>query len=135
MIYDGKDGLQFGIRRFKPQDLHLIFSSWIGSYSRFTPIRGGHYPKLYDERIKALIGGEHTRIRVAHSVQDEDRIFGWAICEGPVLHFVFVKKIWRAKGVGRALVAALELQAPVACTHWTKKEAPDGREFIYVGFP
>ncbi len=52
-----------------------------------------------------------------------DEAYGWT-CAGrspSILHYVYVKTVWRTKGVGRALVAAAGFGAgaPLVCSHMT----------------
>jgi GNAT superfamily N-acetyltransferase len=59
-----------------------------------------------------------VEFRIAADPEDSNFIWGWSCVEGPVLHYVFVRKSAQGQGVARMLTA--DLPRPIACTHWTK---------------
>lgn len=132
----GKDGLPYVIRAYGDADQNLILNSWICSYQHFVR---GHTRRrlqldLLEERIKNSLAGP-GRAAVACSRQDPARIFGWAVAEGAVLHYVFVKRMMRHQGLAHALVRELVPAGVIHVSHWTLEEMPDGRDFLYIGFP
>jgi len=93
-------------------DLGLIFSSWLKSYwatrpPEMTAVASGLYfsDQGHHGVIERILG--RTGAIVAHVPDDPDTIMGWACIEDDCLHYVYVREIWRRKGVAKALVGAV----------------------------
>ena len=130
----GSDGLPFSVRRYDGTDRNLVLHSWIQNAQRWSKLRAG-YARAAEVRIKKLLEGEGRAV-VACSRKEPARVFGWAVAQGPVLHFVYVKRALRRQGIGASLLQALGLdKRPICVSHWTQSEEPDRQQFVYVGFP
>ncbi len=99
------------LRAFAPTDAGLVFSSWLRSYwdARPLPLREVPRELFFADRghhgvVTRLIG--RGAVVVACS-DDPDEIYGWMCIDGRALHYVYVKELWRSKGVARALMASL----------------------------
>jgi hypothetical protein len=117
----------FIIRAAKETDLSFIFSTWLRSFyhsADFTKdIDKEIYYQYHQEVIKRIFG-RLPRILVACDVQEPETIFGYIVAEGPVLHFAYVKRPFRAAGLATALLNALE--PPKFVSHLTKH----GKKFL-----
>lgn len=98
-------------RRATPDDLKFILSSWVRSYCRHG--KGESLlRKLFVDAVRGTIGDilqqPTTRIVVACNRLDPNIIFGWACYdvahEFPVLHYVYVKELFRGGDIGSTLV-------------------------------
>lgn len=103
-------------------DAGLIVSSWLKSYRAAKP------PELEDVRpaVYYADSGHHGVVLraldragavVAASPEHPDVIYGWACYEGAVLHYLYVKDLWRRKHVGQRLLALVA--DPLVVTHLT----------------
>jgi GNAT superfamily N-acetyltransferase len=96
------------IRPGKAEDKAFIISTWVrGQYygdAWFTAIDTEAYYMNYSKYLEALL--IKSDITVACLSEDEDIILGYAVSSPGELHWVFVKKPWRAQGIARSLVAA-----------------------------
>jgi hypothetical protein len=71
------------------------------------------------------------RLLVACDPEEASVIFGWILFEANVLHYVNVKRRFRHRGVGQALLEATGLGDKFACTHLTFQ----GKSLIQQYYP
>ncbi len=94
-----------------PDDLGFVLKSWIRTYAN-SPWAGA----LSRERLVAAIKGTITdliergaEVTIACSRRRPEVIYGFVCHEAgydwPVIHFVFVKPLYRGMGIGKELVA------------------------------
>lgn len=102
--------LKAAIRNYKESDKNFIMSSWLrGFHGSFCtgPIRDNMYWHVYKLEIEDILENPDVSIRVACSSSDEDLIIGYSVEESghvlPVIHWVFVKPMYRRKGVAKIL--------------------------------
>ena len=106
-------GLPIVIRPAEPDDHGLIFGSWCASYERYSKFARyvhqyeGQNPTHVIDRIAKRIVDRGARVDVAAWEEDPMFIVGWCCSEGPTLHYVWVRKDFRAKGIARQLVEPL----------------------------
>lgn len=85
-----------------------------------------HYKTNQERVAKSLLAA--CGARVAHAIENPGQIIGW-ICgasEAPwsasqsIVHFAYVKRVFRHVGVGRALLRDLAGEDPsaIVCSHW-----------------
>lgn len=106
----------FNIRAYKEADKNFILSTFLrGLYYGYndTPpsIWGHEIPKdifmdNYKKAAQAMLSNPRITIAVACLPEDPDIILGYSILntEGTILHWCFVKTVWRRKGIAKALV-------------------------------
>lgn len=118
------------LRPGREGDLPLVYHSWLhtlreadpwGEISRTAYFRGQH----------AVIEGllSRSQLVVAALEDDQDQILGYAVAAPPVLHWLYVKSLFRHYGVARALLEHLGIAAPVTYSHrtkWCRRLFPDG---------
>lgn len=94
---------KWSVRKAEPGDINLIISSWANVCRRMTNFRymRNEVFKSAHARLTELI--PTMNVYVAYDPQQPDVIYGWMATEGPVLHMVWVKMIFRRFGVGTAL--------------------------------
>lgn len=106
------------------EDLRFVKSSWFDSYWNCyakKKIEG----VIYREEMRAAI--ERTinptvRVLVAFFPEVPDEVLGWSATEGDVLHYVYVKGVYRRRGIGRGLV-------PDGTLYYTHGTDASGRAF------
>lgn len=113
------------IREFGPDDRARVGSDWIRSYATSTwasHLSGAPRPNSeYWTGHRALIDrlfddAPRTRIDVD---EREGLIAGWVCWQPgmiPVLHYIYVRPLFRGQGVARGLLGDLVTQ-PVVCSH------------------
>jgi hypothetical protein len=99
-------------------DYSFVIGSWLSSYreSDFArPIRSSIYFDSLARLIKGIIPRCFGVVAVAPS--DESNILGWSAWTGPLLHYLYVKEVYRRNGLGMILLG----NAPdkLFCTHIT----------------
>lgn len=107
----------FAIRAYREADKGFIISTFLkGLYYGYgeenPPAIWGHsIPKdIFMENYKkvalAFIESPKITIAVACLPEDPDIILGYSIlsADGAVLNWVFVKTVWRGKGIAKALI-------------------------------
>ncbi len=65
--------------------------------------------RIHDEterRFREIIRRSPEAIQVAATKDDDDQLLGWIMSEGPILHYVYVKRAFRRHGVGGFLLAS-----------------------------
>ncbi len=122
--------LPVAIRAYRPDgDMPFVYKAWITSYR--TSDRAGTVPDhvfyaLTKIAINQLLA-RGMKIALAVSPDDDDQILGFIAYEapGPVLHYCFVKDMFRRQGVASLLTAYANFapDGPLFCTHWTEGAA------------
>ena len=89
----------------------LVFDAWASSF-RKSPWAGCVPNHLWDQVSRAaateiIDRGARVLCAVADLPDGNRRVMGYAVAEGPILHWLFVKRDYRGMGVGRALLAEI----------------------------
>lgn len=117
---DGRDEEVITIRTFLAQDENFIFSTWLkGLYFGnpwFREIDKTAYLLTYRQAIKRILYYRKTAVKIACLKEDPEIIIGYAVFEGPALHWVHVKKEFRKMGVAKQLIP----KTITTYTHLTK---------------
>jgi hypothetical protein len=101
---------------------HLILSSWTkslrGNNEFFGLIDMPVFFQVYKVLIAQILNRPTTEVRLALLNDDEDVCVGWAVVEGDVLHYVYVKGDINARrnGIAKRLVG----EGITTITHITK---------------
>lgn len=93
------------MRLASSDDQRFIHSSWHTTYWKTTAKRTTAWDVYRDEmdkRIDRLLERSDTYVATAAEVPDE--ICGYAVLEGDVLHFAYVKSVYRGMGIAKGLV-------------------------------
>lgn len=109
------------IRPYQPADLGLIINQWLGrdwrdsKYSGVVP--NDQFKRVYAECIRQLLARGAT-IGVACNPSKPEHLLGWACYEHTprdrILHFVYVRSLFRGQGLGRALLTEVGFPRGVA---------------------
>lgn len=116
------------IRPFRPDDRDFIEASWIDSFkdgcvSFINPAvtAGVYYPgQRYLVRRLTM---PKAIILVAVTPDYDDAILGWVVAALPnVLHYIYVKTVFRENGIAKALLAKAGLDlATLTYSHVTRR--------------
>ena len=98
----------------------LVYATWLRSYEAWS-LAAKHIPRdvFFAEHHKVIdrVLGRGASVRVAALPDEPDVILGWAVTEGPVVHYVYVKPDFRRYGLAKALLA--HVQRPFTYSHST----------------
>lgn len=108
-------------RTYHPEDKNFILSTWLhGLYSDnsfFKKINKNAYYDNYEPILHRIMEDPSTDYKIACLKEDASVNLGYAIFMGEdVLHWVFVKDIWRKIGIMKDLLKDRPLKA---VTHLT----------------
>jgi GNAT superfamily N-acetyltransferase len=78
------------------------------------------YDSGMDKRIDRLLF--RSRVLVAYFPEVPDEVLGWSCLEGSALHYVYVKGVYRRRGIGKGLV-------PDSAKWYTHPTDREGRVF------
>lgn len=95
------------IRKALPEDVRFVHSSWFTSFwseTAFRSIPREIYLQEQDKRIDKLLRASETKVAFLEEVPDE--ILGYAVLQGPVCHWTYVKGVYRRRGIASRLVTA-----------------------------
>jgi hypothetical protein len=99
------DGTLVCVRPPEPGDINFMLSTMLRGLffgSKFWgEVDQDSFFKYYEPFLKTLM--LKSDIRVACLDDDQDVILGWSMYSGSVMHFVFVKKSYRKKGIAKML--------------------------------
>lgn len=91
-----------------PSDMNFIHATWLpGLYHGndwFRQIDEQTYYDSYPRIIESILQRPDVTVRIACLVEDADTILGYAVFEEEILHYAFVKEIWREIGIAKALI-------------------------------
>ena len=86
----------------------MVYSGWLNSlrYNNdlFKLIDSDAYYKTYATYITSILKRPYSRLRIAVLSDDEDVALGWSVDEADILHYVYVPKDYRKRGIGKSLI-------------------------------
>lgn len=94
------------IREANTNDINFITSSWSQSYYPKSNLSFDDYKHFQNKLMKTILHNSYNTVAVDDT--DQSLIFGW-ICHylynnEPVVHYLYVKAIYRRLGVAKALM-------------------------------
>jgi hypothetical protein len=100
------------IRLGRAADMAFVISSWLHSYEGGPPFRGTPYEHYKAEMTRAIRRlCDRAELRVAYDPKDDDHIVGYAAFTGSELHYLYVKKNFRAELTPEHLLSNVKLDA------------------------
>ena len=122
-IFDGPLSGIVEVRAKNHGDEAFIFESWLNGlyYANkfFKDIPRDIYLINYHRVLEKIIDAPNTVIEIVTLKEAPTAIIAYVVYQttqkGPVLHWVFVKPIWRNQGIATAIVP----ENTVYCTHLT----------------
>lgn len=109
------------IREVNSNDKNFIYSTFLkGVYygsDWMAAISKEIFFIEYAKAIERLLARPTVQITVACLSDDIDTVLGYAIHEGAILHYIYVKQPWRLQGIAKQLVTVPVLST---VTHITK---------------
>lgn len=111
----------FTVRDAEPTDTSFIMATFLRGLYHGDSEEGPHVilkfisimpRKVFMDNYKhvamKLISSPNTVIKVACLIEDPDVILGYSILSSDfqTIHWVYVKSIWRLKGIGKSLIPA-----------------------------
>ncbi len=124
-LYDIRDG--------KEEDKAFILATFLrGLYygdSWFSLIPKHIFMANYKHIANILVNNPNTVIKIACLKEDPNVILGYSLMSSDysTVHFTFVKKVWRMKGIGKSLVP----ERMSCATHLTSV----GKDLLAKKFP
>lgn len=109
-------------------DTEFIASTWLNYVKQYTGIGKSVSKSVFMDNHGELVKKalKVSNIIVACHKDDPETILGFAVTERAshqdVVHFVFVRKELRGKGVGQSLLNVFKKKNRVCITHSTRKE-------------
>lgn len=111
------EDLGVAIRNALPTDAAFVFSTWQKSYRNgsgfIRRVSGKIYYDAQREVIEALMRRPSTTVAIACNRAEADQIYGWICAEkhnnAVVVHYVYVKSMFRGQGIGKALLKAFDV--------------------------
>lgn len=95
-----------GVRLALPDDMRFVSASWFESYWKATMVQEmpeyASYKAGQDALIRRLV--ERSQVTVAFAKEVPDEILGYAVMEGEVLHYAYVKSVYRRHGICKGLI-------------------------------
>lgn len=114
------------LRPLATADHGFVYDSWLRSLADECEVDRNDasavraFKRQMRPGLEKILTRPEATTMVACARADENQLMGWACGEAPgVLHFVYVAKDWRGKGIGRALCGALGLTPASKATHYT----------------
>ena len=110
------------IRRGDADDAGFVFSYWLRDfYERSAFCKGiakSTFMSLHHLLLERVVA--RSVIWIACSADDPSLIYGFICVEGPVLHYLYVKRRFRGLGIATALLGIADMASgPKAFTHLT----------------
>lgn len=128
------------VRRMEAADKNFILNSWLKSYRNSPAVDRMENPSYFHEQSKVINDLlDNCPVLVASDPKDPSNIFGYLVyqfIEGTfVLHYIYVKQVFRNKGVGKYLIAKAGHQVGEAVaiyTHHTKAALKIAYKFRFI---
>lgn len=111
------------IRPYRSDDLSFILSSWCRSYSEspnaaWVPRRV--FMRVYHDYIERLLSLGQLDVQLAVDPDNDEQIYGWSALSSGVVHYVYVKQLYRTLGVANELIAGHCPGSLIRHSHWTR---------------
>lgn len=127
------------IRQANGDDISFIYATWLNSFredsDRGYECRKSIFFAEYNLVADRILEDLNTEILVACSPENQNVIFGYLVYEPGIIHYAYVKELFRKLGIARSLFIAAE--TPKVITHKTRTIKPILRkhdEIIYNPF-
>lgn len=123
------DESPYAIRPVNEKDFPFILQSWVRTYTNnreWGPLSPRCVARAVHGSILGLLNRPGVEVRVATDPRNHFFIFGYVVFdtsfEHPVLHWVYVKELYRRVGIGAELVryARCDKPGPLHYTYGTK---------------
>lgn len=125
------------IRDSEPGDHNFVLATFLrGLYygdSWFTMIPKSIFMDQYHAILEILINSPGVDIKVCCLKDDPEVILGYSIYSNTVLHFVYVKRSWRAIGIAKSLVP-INISATTHLTDVGRKLLRDHPSVVFNPF-
>lgn len=122
------------IRPAEANELNFIYATWLNSHRDDSTVGLGcrksvffsEYPRIIDE----ILNRSQTKVSIACSKEMNSLILAYLVYEGPVLHYLFTKEIYRKCGIATDLFikafggTAGLIAGPIEFTHRTLSVEP-----------
>lgn len=103
------------IRNYTPTDAPFVSQAWIDAFrcssNRMKRIEPTVFNRFCHKMVRRIL--QRAEVRIASPPNDGITIYGFAVLEpkaSPLfLHMVFVRKVWRKLGIGKALLKGINL--------------------------
>lgn len=112
----------YDVRDYSLEDKNFICATFLrGLYygdSWFSLVPKSIFMDNYKKVIEALLSSPNVSVKIASLKEDPSVILGYSILSNDYqsIHWVFVKSVWRNKGISKSLVPT----HPMQVTHLTK---------------
>ena len=124
---------QVVIRPGEATDAAFCHSSWLRSHlfnSKWSQLVGECYHHEHSEVIKRLL--DRGEVRIAGWSEDPETIIGWCCVEPATVHYVYVRKEFRRRGIARLLLGP-QCAPGISYTHrttdWDRLHWPGERTY------
>jgi GNAT superfamily N-acetyltransferase len=106
------------VRDFRPSDFAFVLGAWKSCLELTPGFRGAdaeHFRNEMETAVARLV--RKGTCRIAYNPADDDHLIGFAAFgdypghHGKELHFIYVKRDFRGKGIARALLSGIVVGA------------------------
>jgi GNAT superfamily N-acetyltransferase len=96
------------LRPGRPDDRAYVARTWVADYrsSTFAEWAGGSYYAGHNDSVTKCLDRSSVRVTVAHVPDDDSALLGFAVREGAVLHYVYVRADLRRLGIAKAMLGS-----------------------------
>lgn len=115
--------IPFAIREPVPADLNFIIDTWLKSFRQHSKtfksyISTKDYNEFYRKVILSVL--QKSNVYIAHSIEDQSQIYGYAVVNQDVVHYIYVKSPFRRFGIAKSLCEIMSSNQEINCyTHYT----------------
>lgn len=99
---------QARLREFHHDERNMFFSDWVRSYREAAAVHGcpsAVYDKEQRALIDRLLARRDVSVICAVNPEDQTQVYGWCCAEPGIVHYLYVKSIYRQHGLATAMLA------------------------------
>lgn len=128
--------IEHSIVKFEDFHTPIVMDSWCKSYHDYpqiTWIPYNIYSKVLGKYIRHALARGRINIRLAVAPDDTTHVYGWIAYTGDVVHYVYVKNLYREQGLARSLlyyIFAEMLPETLKVSHMPRV-MPESMELLY----
>ena len=130
--------MDWDIRSVNESDLPFIYSTWINAMRYDSPLgktcRVTIFTKEYVKVIDSILDLDTTNILIACHVEDPYIIFGYLVYQPNLIHFTYVKDIFRQMGICKSLAEVAKITPSAVFTNKTMSITPILNKYLYLEY-
>ena len=121
------------LRPHNKSDINFVRDSWTKTAYQYSDLKYivpfDVFASFHKRAVGKILDSPETALIIAGAEGDPDLLLGWICVEKPkklkgsIVHFLYVKELFRTEGVATQMLNQLNLETPILFTAMTRKSS------------